>query len=121
MTDLLDGPDDAATQYFKAKMSPELIEEMLPAIAESGLARYCDIFTEAHVFDLAASLLEQVQVGTNEGSGVVDLVRDAGGEFTEGSQTSGSQQSTPKSVDLAQVTKDDHDAHGVAFAVARDR
>jgi imidazolonepropionase len=32
-----------------------LIEEMLPAIAESGLARYCDIFTEAHVFDLAAS------------------------------------------------------------------
>jgi len=32
-----------------------LVEEMLPAIAESHLARYCDIFTEAHVFDLEAS------------------------------------------------------------------
>jgi imidazolonepropionase len=29
-----------------------LVEEMIPAVAESGLARYCDIFTEAHAFDL---------------------------------------------------------------------
>lgn len=29
-----------------------LIEEMLPQVAESGLADYCDIFTEAHVFGL---------------------------------------------------------------------
>lgn len=27
-----------------------LVEEMIPAIAESGLAEYCDIFTEEHVF-----------------------------------------------------------------------
>ncbi len=29
-----------------------LTNEMLPAIAEQGLAEYCDIFTESHVFDL---------------------------------------------------------------------
>ena len=32
-----------------------LVDEMLPRVAASGLAEYCDIFTEAHVFDLAAS------------------------------------------------------------------
>jgi imidazolonepropionase len=32
-----------------------LVEEMLPAVAESGLAEYADIFTEAHVFDAAAT------------------------------------------------------------------
>ncbi|HED63992.1 MAG TPA: imidazolonepropionase [Planctomycetes bacterium] len=32
-----------------------LVEEMLPTVAESGLAEYCDIFTETHVFDLADS------------------------------------------------------------------
>lgn len=29
-----------------------LMQEMLPRVAESGLATYCDIFTEAHVFGL---------------------------------------------------------------------
>ncbi|MAB81512.1 MAG: imidazolonepropionase [Planctomycetes bacterium] len=29
-----------------------LVEDMLPRIAETGLARYCDIFTESHVFGL---------------------------------------------------------------------
>jgi imidazolonepropionase len=29
-----------------------LVEEMLPRVAESGLAAYCDVFTEAHVFGL---------------------------------------------------------------------
>jgi imidazolonepropionase len=29
-----------------------LVEEMIPAVAASGLARYCDVFTEAHVFNL---------------------------------------------------------------------
>ncbi|MEQ8766017.1 MAG: imidazolonepropionase [Planctomycetota bacterium] len=29
-----------------------VIEEMIPAVAESGLARYCDVFCEAHVFGL---------------------------------------------------------------------
>lgn len=32
-----------------------LCEEMLPQVAESGLAEYCDAFTEAHVFDKQAS------------------------------------------------------------------
>jgi imidazolonepropionase len=32
-----------------------LVEEMLPRVAASGLAEYCDVFTEAHAFDLAAS------------------------------------------------------------------
>ena len=32
-----------------------LVQEMIPAVAASGLAEYCDIFTEAHVFDLAQS------------------------------------------------------------------
>lgn len=32
-----------------------LVEEMLPAVAESGLAEYCDIFTESHVFGLEES------------------------------------------------------------------
>jgi imidazolonepropionase len=29
-----------------------LLEEMLPRVAEAGLAEYCDAFTEAHAFDL---------------------------------------------------------------------
>ncbi len=29
-----------------------LVDRMLPAVVESGLAEYCDIFTEAHVFGL---------------------------------------------------------------------
>lgn len=32
-----------------------LKEEMLPKVAESGLARYCDIFTEDHVYNIEQS------------------------------------------------------------------
>lgn len=32
-----------------------LINEMLPAVKEQGIARYCDIFTEAHVYDIEES------------------------------------------------------------------
>ena len=32
-----------------------LVDEMLPRVAESGLAEYCDIFTEQHVFGLEDS------------------------------------------------------------------
>src|SRR5690606_249693 len=32
-----------------------VVDEMLPRVAESGLARYCDVFTEAHVFGLEDS------------------------------------------------------------------
>jgi imidazolonepropionase len=32
-----------------------LVEELLPEVAESGLAEYCDVFTELHVFNIADS------------------------------------------------------------------
>ena len=32
-----------------------LIQEMLPRVAESGLAEYCDVFTESHVFGIEDS------------------------------------------------------------------
>ena len=32
-----------------------LCEEMIPAVAEQGIAEFCDIFTEAHVFSIADS------------------------------------------------------------------
>ena len=32
-----------------------LNEEMIPAVAEQGIAEFCDIFTEAHVFDIDES------------------------------------------------------------------
>jgi imidazolonepropionase len=32
-----------------------LCNEMIPAVAEQGIARYCDIFTEAHVYNLEES------------------------------------------------------------------
>jgi hypothetical protein len=32
---IYDGPDDAATQYFKEKMSPDLAEEMKPVVEDS--------------------------------------------------------------------------------------
>lgn len=32
-----------------------LCEEMIPAVAAQGIARFCDIFTEAHVFGIAES------------------------------------------------------------------
>jgi imidazolonepropionase len=32
-----------------------VIDEMIPAVAEAGLARYCDVFCEDHVFSVAES------------------------------------------------------------------
>lgn len=32
-----------------------LCEEMIPAVAEQGIARFCDIFTEAHVYNIEES------------------------------------------------------------------
>lgn len=32
-----------------------LCQEMIPAVAEQGIARFCDIFTEAHVYSIAES------------------------------------------------------------------
>lgn len=33
--EIYNGPDDAATQYFKAKMSPQLAEEMAPVVEDT--------------------------------------------------------------------------------------
>ena len=51
------GAHDFPLEYRDSQADREryvdlLVEEMIPAVAASGLARYCDIFTEAHVFDL---------------------------------------------------------------------
>ena len=46
---------------------------MMPAVAESGLARYCDIFTEAHAFDLDQTrriLGRAAELGIGEGDRV---------------------------------------------------
>ena len=43
-----------------------LKEEMMPAVAESGLAEYCDIFTEEHVYNIQKSrdiLMHAKQLG----------------------------------------------------------
>jgi imidazolonepropionase len=39
----------------KAAYVDLLVEEMLPRVASLGLAEYCDVFTESHVFGLADS------------------------------------------------------------------
>lgn len=39
----------------KAEYVDLLIQEMLPAVAESGLAEYADVFTESHVFGIEDS------------------------------------------------------------------
>lgn len=58
-----------------------LMEEMLPRVAESGLAEYCDVFTESHVFGLDDSrkLMER---GRELGLGIrmhVDQLTPLGG------------------------------------------
>jgi imidazolonepropionase len=51
------GAHDYPAEYRERR--PEyvalLVEEMLPRVAEAGLARYCDVFTEGHVFSLEDS------------------------------------------------------------------
>ncbi len=48
------GAHDFPPEYREAKGAyvDLLVEEMLPAVAERGLAEFCDIFTESHVFGL---------------------------------------------------------------------
>lgn len=43
-----------------------LVNEMIPRVAESGLAEYCDIFTEDHVYSIAESR-EVLQCAKNYG------------------------------------------------------
>ncbi|MCA8981703.1 MAG: imidazolonepropionase [Planctomycetes bacterium] len=58
-----------------------LYEEMLPAVAESGLAEYCDVFTESHVYNLEQSR-RLMQRGRELGLGIrmhVDQLTSGGG------------------------------------------
>jgi len=66
-----------------------LVEEMIPAVAESGLARFCDVFMEPGVFDRAQSerilraglehgLLPKLHADELEGSGGAELAADLG-------------------------------------------
>lgn len=58
-----------------------LLSEMLPRVAESGLAEYCDVFTESHVFGLEDSR-RLMRRGAELGLGVrmhVDQLTPLGG------------------------------------------
>lgn len=58
-----------------------LVEEMLPRVAESGLAEYCDVFTESHVFGLEDSR-KLMRRGAELGLGIrmhVDQLTPLGG------------------------------------------
>ncbi|MFT7680008.1 MAG: imidazolonepropionase [Planctomycetota bacterium] len=51
------GAHDYPPEYRDRRQAYEdlVVFEMLPAVAEAGLAEYCDVFTEAHVFSLEAT------------------------------------------------------------------
>jgi imidazolonepropionase len=66
-----------------------LVEEMIPAVAESGLARFCDVFMEPGVFDraeserilragLAHGLRPKLHADELEGSGGAELAAELG-------------------------------------------
>lgn len=58
-----------------------VVNEMLPRVAQSGLAEYCDVFTESHVFGLDASR-RIMRAGAALGLGVrmhVDQLTTLGG------------------------------------------
>ena len=66
-----------------------LVHEMIPAVAESGLARYCDVFMEPGVFDRAESerilragldhgLRPKLHADELEGSGGTELAAELG-------------------------------------------
>ena len=51
------GAHDYPPEYRDRHQAYEdlVVGEMLPAVAEAGLAEYCDVFTESHVFSLEAT------------------------------------------------------------------
>lgn len=51
------GAHDYPPEYRERRAAYEdlVVQEMLPAVAEAGLAEYCDVFTEGHVFGLDAT------------------------------------------------------------------
>jgi imidazolonepropionase len=66
-----------------------LVEEMIPAVAESGLAKYCDVFMEPGVFDRAETerilragiehgMRPKIHADELEGSGGAELAAELG-------------------------------------------
>ncbi len=51
------GAHDVPAEYREqpARYVELVVEEMLPQVAQQGLARFCDVFAEAHTFDLRAA------------------------------------------------------------------
>ena len=51
------GAHDVPEEYRDApeRYVDVVVQEMLPRVAEAGLARYCDVFTEQHTFGLEAT------------------------------------------------------------------
>lgn len=77
------GAHDFPLEYRERKSEyvDLLYDEMLPAVAESGLAEYCDVFTESHVYDLEQSR-RLMQRGRELGLGIrmhVDQLTSGGG------------------------------------------
>ena len=73
---IYNGPDDSATRYFQAKMTPALIAEMRPVIeasmSEVGVVRAYDDFAGQYnnipfVPDLKGDLIDHVMTGTLDG------------------------------------------------------
>ena len=67
-----------------------IIDEMIPAVAKEGLARYCDVFCEDHVFTVeesrrileagrAAGMRARVHADEIEATGGAELAADVGG------------------------------------------
>jgi imidazolonepropionase len=48
-------PEHRSSDADRARYVDLLVEEMIPAVAEEGLARFCDVFMEPGVFDRAQS------------------------------------------------------------------
>jgi imidazolonepropionase len=85
------GAHEVPPEYrdHRARYVDLLVNEMIPAVAESGLARYCDVFMEPGVFDRAESerilragldhgLAPKLHADELEGSGGAELAAELG-------------------------------------------
>jgi len=82
-------PEYRSTDAGRERYVELLVEEMIPAVAEEGLARYCDVFMEPGVFDRAQSerilragldhgLRPKLHADELEGSGGAELAAELG-------------------------------------------
>ena len=67
--------------------------------------------------DLAQSLGKEVEIGTDERDGIIDLVRDSRGKFANRGQSTGGHEPTPKHIDLTAVTQDHDGTHRLALLI----